>query len=422
MRCLIIIIVAALIPICCTAQSEQSNKSAITDNKGNKMKKEKDVYGDIGRFLNRYPIEKYQVQVNDCKVGKAGVTELITLLRGCSWKAEDFKSCGSYAEPYAVIGIKVKGIRKKLELLVSDNGIDVSGWSQGGDLVLSGGGNLVRVDVYGNYEQYTMYAELIPEINEIIFQTIADFKNVEIVDTLTVVAKRIDYTIGGLVESIQMSDEDSADFLRLYNHTIRSTRYSGGDLCYEQPSGVEYIFAYGQNVLLYKSDYSQATHESTDNIFSEADAQAMAKLKNKYIALLDSLEYPDGGFATTLPDGGRIEGCYHNGKREGVWVAYGQDDTLLGVTTYRNGKRNGLKVTYYPLTKYHYKDDELDGRYELYSYNGVKKQDGNYENGNEVCRRMFHGNGQLRYVYKYIDGNWEMVESYDDQGKRRELK
>lgn len=58
-----------------------------------------------------------------------------------------------------------------------------------------------------------MYAELIPEINEIIFQTRADFKNVEVVYTLTVIVKRIDYTVGSLVESIPMSDEDSADFL-----------------------------------------------------------------------------------------------------------------------------------------------------------------------------------------------------------------
>lgn len=394
MRYLIIIIVAALIPICCIAQSNKS--VAITDSKANNMKKEKDVYGDIGRFLNRYPIEKYQVQVDDCKVGKAGVTELITLLRGCSWRTEDLKPCGSYAEPYAVIGIKVKGIRKKLELLVSDNGIDVSNWSPGGDFILIGGGNPVTVDVYGNYEQYTMYAELIPKINEIIFQTIADFKNVEVVDTLTVLAKRIDYTIGGLIESIPMSDEDNAEFLRLYNHTIQSTRHSGGDLCYEQPSGIEYIFVYGQNILQQMSDYSQGTHKSTDNIFSEADDKSMTKLKNKYIALLDSLEYPDGGLTATLPDGGRIEGCHHNGKREGVWVAYDQDDTLLELTTYRNGKKNGLKATYSPLVKYHYKDDELDGRYELYSYNGGKKQDGKYENGNEVYRRMFHGNGQLK--------------------------
>lgn len=424
MKYLITIIVTVLIPLYCIAQNEQSNKSeTMTTNKGKSMRKERDVYGDIGRFLNRYPIEKYQVQVDGQQVSQAGITQLITLLRGCSWKAEDFGSCGSYAEPYATIGIKVKGVRKKLELLVSGNGIDVSDWSPGGNFILIGGGGPIPVDVYGNYEQYTMYAELIPKINEIIFQTIADFKNVEIVDTLTVFAKRIDYTIGGLVESIPMSNEDNAEFLRLYNHMIYSTKHLGGSLAYEEPSGVEYIFAYGQNVLQQISDYAQqSTHEFTDNIFSEADAKAMTKLKNKYIALLDSLEYPDGGFTTTLPNGGRIEGCYLHGKREGIWVAYSQDDTLLEVMTYRDGKKNGLKITYFPLSKYHYKNDKLDGRYELYSYNGGKEQDGKYENGNEVYRRTFHSNGQLQYVYECIDGNWEMLEAYDDQGKKRELK
>lgn len=423
MKHLIIIMVAVLIPMYCIAQNEQSNKSGtMPSNKGKSMREDRDIYEDIGRFLNRYPIEKYQVQVDGQQVGQAGITKLITLLRGCSWRTEDFKTCGSYAKPYATIGIKVKGVRKKLELLVSDNGIDVSDWSPGSDLILMGGGEPITVDVYGNYEQYTMYSELIPKINEIIFQTIADFKNVEVVDTLTVIVKRIDYTIGGLVESIPMSEEDNAEFLRLYNHTIHSTSYSGGDLCYEQPSGVEYNFVYGQNGLRQISDYTQGTHEFTYNIFSEADAKAMTKLENKYIALLDSLEYPDGGFTATLPNGRRIEGCYHNGKREGVWVAYDQDDTLLELTTYRNGKRNGLKITYSPLSKYHYKDDKLDGRYELYSYNGRKEQDGKYENGNEIYRRMFHGNGQLQYVYKSIDGNWKMLEAYDDQGKKRELK
>ena len=252
------------------------------------MNKEKDSYEDIGRFLNQYPIENYQVQVDDSKVSKAGVTELMTLLRGCTWKADDLESHNIYSEPYTTIGIKAKGVRKELKLSVGKNGIDPLSWGDANDPQFIG--SAVRLDICGTYEQYTMHAELIPKINEIIFQTIADFKNIELVDTLRVIVKRIDHTVGGLVESTTMSDEDSAEFLRLYNHAIRSTSHLGGDLLYEQPSGVEYVFVYGQNALLQISNYPRNTHKYTECIFSQAEAKAMERLESKYTTLLDSMK------------------------------------------------------------------------------------------------------------------------------------
>lgn len=254
----------------------------------NGMKKEGDmvdggaIYEATRRFLNRYKIDKYDVKFNDCPLSHADAAELMTLLRARSWQPEDEKKYGSYYEPYATLCIKAEGGPAELQLSINDHGIKIYYWTPLGYNIMAGGAS----DQYGNYSDWAMYEELLPKINEMLYRTVADFGHAEIVDTLRVVVTRTDYDGGGQSERVTMSDGDSAEYLRLFNHARRSVSHFGGQPLYQAPSGVAYTFSYGEQELCHIRDYVQASHKSVSYVFSEEDSKAIALLEEKYVDLL----------------------------------------------------------------------------------------------------------------------------------------
>ena len=75
----------------------------------------------------------------------------------------------------------------------------------------------------------------------------------------------------------------------------------------------------------------------------------------------------NGKFSTTASDC-TIEGNVVNGKKEGTWVEYFNNNTYLPkkIVNYMNGKRNGIYIeidkTGSITKKAEYKNDELDGQ------------------------------------------------------------
>lgn len=283
----ILVYILVLMSICGFSQNNKKNMAVYSGS---------DAYEDIGKFLKQYPIERYQVRFNDCQTSSVNAAELMTLLRSRRWKEEDVEQRDSYREGYASISIKAKGNKGELILAVCGNGIMISNWTPTHMSIKRGAfpiQAIISCDGYGNYGQQTMYYELVSKIDEIMFRTIADFKNIDVVDTLRVVANRIDHSVGGIVESITMTDEDSREYICLLNHGIFSIVHQGGSFSLIEPSGVEYGFTYGQTNLSTIGRDIQPPHEWVECKYSREDAKSIDSLRSKYIGLLDSIEHKE---------------------------------------------------------------------------------------------------------------------------------
>ena len=104
------------------------------------------------------------------------------------------------------------------------------------------------------------------------------------------------------------------------------------------------------------------------------------------IESVDVSKAPNGKFSTTTSDG-IIEGTVVNGKKEGAWIEYFNNNTYLPkkIVYYLNGKRNGVYVeidkTGSITKKAEYKNDELDGQYSEWYRGGRLSKMHTYRNG-----------------------------------------
>ena len=74
-----------------------------------------------------------------------------------------------------------------------------------------------------------------------------------------------------------------------------------------------------------------------------------------------------------------------NGKFEGEYRIYHENDILLIISNFKNGKKEGEYKSYYKNGQlcfiYNYKDDKIEGEYISYWENGDIFQIYNYKNG-----------------------------------------
>lgn len=109
-------------------------------------------------------------------------------------------------------------------------------------------------------------------------------------------------------------------------------------------------------------------------------------------------------------DGAREEFNYKNGIIEGKAKFYEKFSRGKEEYTYINGKKEGKSVYYLSsgdkIIK-NYKNDEVDGKWIMYSYSGKKKIEANYKNGEldgEYLEYPSYSGGRKIKVYEYING------------------
>ena len=82
---------------------------------------------------------------------------------------------------------------------------------------------------------------------------------------------------------------------------------------------------------------------------------------------------------------GNEQGSFKNGKREGLWMWYHDNDQLFGKGEYKDGKEEGPMLWYYE--------------------NGQSFLQGEYKDGKrEGFWVKYHDNGQLEYQRQFKDG------------------
>jgi|GEM_PF-157709 len=165
----------------------------------------------------------------------------------------------------------------------------------------------------------------------------------------------------------------------------------------------------------------------------------------------------------------KTKGQYKNGKKTGLWVYYDRYGQKEKEERYADDKLDGKQIFYdgKEVDKfYHYKNNVKEGEFALYregrlrekgtyvndrmegtrtqyhangkpSYeeviphnpNGEKierdftqtgslRTERRYENGRQTGEKQYYDNGKLKRVFKRIDGKLEVVEEYDENGKK----
>lgn len=158
---------------------------------------------------------------------------------------------------------------------------------------------------------------------------------------------------------------------------------------------------------------------------------------------------PTGKFLQTWPDGTvKTSGSYKNGKKNGLWTdnkkdgkpereqtyedgmlngptkSFFTDGSVEKITNYVNDNKEGLMQSFHYSTgktasEYAYVDDVKEGPYKMFYDDGALREEGRCERGNEVYRREFYKNGQLKEVRERTSRGWETIESYNSDGTQK---
>ena len=113
---------------------------------------------------------------------------------------------------------------------------------------------------------------------------------------------------------------------------------------------------------------------------------------------------------------GEQQGFVKEGKKDGSWVEYFSNGTLMEKRNYKDGEKDGLVEFYYKngqlRDKGNYKEGRLDGLWEYYYENGKLWEKINYKSGkHDGLFEGYYENGQLRakgnYKDEKEDGLWE---------------
>ena len=109
-------------------------------------------------------------------------------------------------------------------------------------------------------------------------------------------------------------------------------------------------------------------------------------------------KFPGVPFTGTVT--GITQGVFRNGKKEGPWVNYHENEQVDAKGTYKDGKADGPWVYYYEngqlRSKGTFKDGKQDGTWIHYYENGQLLEKGTYKDGKAVGPWVsYHDNGQL---------------------------
>lgn len=139
-------------------------------------------------------------------------------------------------------------------------------------------------------------------------------------------------------------------------------------------------------------------------------------------------EFPDtpGLIRTEIVDaGGNLSaiGYYLNGKKEGAWTEYTQDERVHRLTTYVNGKKEGVYLEFNAANnvsvRCFYHNDERHGKYVEYSSTGLQ-EDRFYSFGKlDGVAHKYYPNGNLMEEGYYRNDKREGISKwYDREGNK----
>ncbi|WP_407523410.1 hypothetical protein PDL71_17085 [Lacibacter sp. MH-610] len=145
------------------------------------------------------------------------------------------------------------------------------------------------------------------------------------------------------------------------------------------------------------------------------------------IAFKPDSDKPYTGAVFQLKNNGKIdfEGYFANGKKDGEFITYGENELIKEKENYKDGKRHGESLSYYETgelwNKKSYINDHEDGLFERYDENGNKIFEGSYSKGFEIGKHKywFENGNQIRLELEYSEGLIiiESVKEYYIEGK-----
>ena len=115
-------------------------------------------------------------------------------------------------------------------------------------------------------------------------------------------------------------------------------------------------------------------------------------------------------------------------KKNGFDVIYTTYETIHKETKYIDDKKNGICTTYHQFSqkvkeRYCYKDDEKNGKYNLYNEDGILLIDCEYIHGFiSGVYREFYSNGNVKLYCTFIDGKKHGIEYIYDKYNHKLLK
>jgi antitoxin component YwqK of YwqJK toxin-antitoxin module len=125
-----------------------------------------------------------------------------------------------------------------------------------------------------------------------------------------------------------------------------------------------------------------------------------------------------------IVDGERINQYTHDGKKDGIWEEYWDENGQLeSKGLYKDNKKTGIWEDYYDngqlWSKVSYKDDIKTGIWESYYENGQLESKGSYKNGlRDGIWEYYYDDGQLKSKGSYKDGNRDGIwEWYYENGQ-----
>jgi len=97
-------------------------------------------------------------------------------------------------------------------------------------------------------------------------------------------------------------------------------------------------------------------------------------------------------FSITV-DGIKFEGIYQNGKNEGHWIYWYENDQKASEGNYQNGKEEGLWIDWHENGQKHeegnYRNGKIEGLWISWDKNGQKRAEIDYRNGELVSETIF---------------------------------
>jgi len=149
----------------------------------------------------------------------------------------------------------------------------------------------------------------------------------------------------------------------------------------------------------------------------------------KPIGILEEFEDTPGLIRTEIVDAaGRLStiGYYRNGKKEGTWTEYTEDERVHRITTYMDGKKEGLYMEFGTRNEInvrcYFHNDQRHGKYVEYAVAGIK-EDRFYENGKmEGIARKFFNDGKLMEVGYFKGGLRDGISTWYDRDGNKTLE
>lgn len=119
-------------------------------------------------------------------------------------------------------------------------------------------------------------------------------------------------------------------------------------------------------------------------------------------------------------------GYWLNGKKEGSWTDYTQDERVYRLTTYIQGKKEGLYLEFDTRNqvshRYFYHNDELEGKYLVYENTYLKEVKFYVKGKQEGVSRVYYGTSKLMEEGYFKDGLRDGISKWYDRDGNLTLK